>query len=394
MENVNQKQKNPSTYRKQHSFEEFKSKHGDIVAQQTQRAIALLSLGSVNGSFAVKGTPAQPILDTVLVDLKSEAGATGLRFRVTEFIGEEMRTVEDKDLPRYLYHRYRYDLFPLKRVIDEYPPYLQIEPSSICNFKCVFCYQTDTSFNSRSSGKLGTINFDTFKGICDEIEGKVEFISLASRGEPLVSKQIPQICKYTEGKFLGLKINTNASLLTEALAHDILSGGIKTVVFSADAAEEPLYSKLRVNGSLEKTVRNIEMFENIRAKHYPGSKTITRVSGVKVNELQDMGKMISFWGERVDQVAFVKYNPWENIYEAAPNDVVAPCSDLWRRMFIWFDGEANPCDTDYKSDLTVGNIKDMTVAQLWASPRYRLLRDNHANANRGGVEPCRRCYVV
>ncbi len=387
------KKKMAEQYQKQHSFDEFKSKNINAVQTQIQRTIQLLSLQDFSVEFQNQTTPALPLLKQVLQDLKDDGGAKIPKFKITEFIADEMRTIDDADLPRYLYHRYRYDTFPVTKTLDEYPPYLQIEPSSICNFKCVFCYQTDTTFNSRSSGKLGTINFEIFKRIADEVEGKVEFISLASRGEPLVSKEITNIFKYSTGKFLGLKLNTNASLLTEKIAHSILAGGVKTVVFSADAAEEPLYSKLRVNGSLERTVRNIEMFENIRAKHYPGSKLITRVSGVKINELQDMGKMVGFWGEMVDQVAFVKYNPWENIYEAAPNEVLTPCSDLWRRMFVWFDGEVNPCDSDYKSHLSMGNVQKSSVAQLWLSQKYQALRQAHLNAQRQNIEPCRRCFV-
>ncbi len=394
METVNQK--TAAEYQKQHSFEEFKSKNKDVVRLQTERVLRALAQPALKLDFANKTTPSAEIINKVKHDLTVEKGAhcDTPRFMITEFIADELRTIDDVDLPRYLYHRYRYDIFPLTRTLDEYPPYLQIEPSSICNFKCVFCYQTDESFNSRGSGMLGTISLDLFKRIADEVEGKVEFISLASRGEPLVSKEITGIFEYSRGKFLGLKLNTNASLMNEKIAHAILSGGVNTVVFSADAAEEPLYSKLRVNGSLERTVKNIEMFENIRAKHYPDSKLITRVSGVKVNELQDMGKMIGFWGDRVDQVAFVKYNPWENVYEAAPNDVALPCSDLWRRMFIWYDGQTNPCDSDYKSHLAVGNALKNTVSELWLSEGYKALRAAHLGNERQSVEPCRRCYVV
>ncbi len=233
-----------------------------------------------------------------------------------------------------------------------------------------------------------------FKKIVDQIDGKVEFISLASRGEPLVAKELPQMLEYTRGKFLGLKINTNASLLTEKLAHSILSSGVKTIVFSADAAEEPLYSKLRVNGNLERTVKNIDMFDSIRRTHYSQSKIITRVSGVRVSELQSMDKMVDFWGSRVNQVAFVKYNPWENIYKAEPNNLLTPCSDLWRRMFIWYDGAANPCDSDYKSTLAVGNVNTSTVGELWQGKGYESLREDHLKAKRQNVEPCKRCFVI
>ena len=121
--------------------------------------------------------------------------------------------------------------------------------------------------------------------------------------------------KYTSGKFLNLKINSNASLLNEEKIHTILSSNVKTMVFSADAADSELYKKLRVNGNLEKTVSNIRMFKSIQNKHYPKNKIITRVSGVKFSKEQNFDNMLKFWGELVDQVAFVDYNPWENSYE-------------------------------------------------------------------------------
>ena len=50
--------------------------------------------------------------------------------------------------------------------------------------------------------------------------------------------------------------------------------------------------------------------------------------------------MDNFWREYVDQIAFVDYNPWENSYEKAPNNISEACSDLWRRMFVC-DGKVN-----------------------------------------------------
>ena len=201
---------------------------------------------------------------------------------------------------------------------------------------------------------------------------------------------------YCQGKFLGLKMNTNASLLTEAHAHAILAGGIRTLVFSADAAEEPTYGEFRVNGSLEETFRNVRMFEKIRHQQYPGAPIITRVSGVMFDTgKQDIGDMIRFWNDHVDQVSFVRYNPWENIYDTPPDtELKTPCSDLWRRMFVWFDGKTNPCDTDYRSTLAGGNVRNTDLSALWRSEAYTTLRQRHNDGERLAVEPCRRCTVV
>ena len=72
--------------------------------------------------------------------------------------------------------------------------------------------------------------------------------------------------RYVSEKFVALKLNTNAWFLDEKTCHAILDAEVSTVVFSADAATEPTYSQLRVNGSLEKVYDNIKLFQEIREK--------------------------------------------------------------------------------------------------------------------------------
>ena len=189
-------------------------------------------------------------------------------------------------------------------------------------------------------------------------------------------------------------MNTNASLLNEEKCHAILAGGVRTVVFSADAADEKLYSKLRVNGKLSKVLRNIEQFQKIRETQYPKSLIISRVSGVKFSDEQNFDSMKNLWNGLVDQVAFVEYNPWENSYSKPSNNIMTPCSDLWRRMFIWWDGKTNPCDVDYKSLLSVGNYPNKTLKQLWKSNSYNILREKHLIEKRNSIKPCSSCVVI
>jgi wyosine [tRNA(Phe)-imidazoG37] synthetase (radical SAM superfamily) len=334
------------------------------------------------------------VLDKVFHDLFTVENKTNETFKLTPNVIAEIQTLDNEQIPKYLFHRYRYEIYPKLNKADDYPPYLQIEPSSICNYRCVFCFETDKSFTSKKGGYMGTSTLDLYKKIVDEAEGNIEFISLASRGEPLVSKEIIPMLKYSERKFLNLKMNTNASLLTEKISHAILSDTIKTLVFSADAADPELYKKLRVNGSLEKILKNIEIFNKIKEKHYPKSKIITRVSGVKVNEQQSFDSMKKLWSGLVDQVAFVDYNPWESVYSTPKNDIVKPCSDLWRRMFVWWDGKVNPCDTDYKSVLSSETFPKTSLKEIWTGSNYKKLRETHLVGNRQKVFPCKSCTLI
>ncbi|KOR36680.1 radical SAM protein [Planktothricoides sp. SR001] len=379
-------------YQKHNSFVELRNHNRQGIEKTLNRISTLRS--STSERNPLLSSDQQSILQRVYRDLLDGGVPEEPQFTLSPNVVEEIDRIEDSDLPRYLIHRYRYEIYPQNHTLDGYPPYLQIEPTSICNYRCVFCYQTDDVFTQRKNGFMGHMTLETFRRIIDQSERNIEFISLASRGEPLLCPEIEEMLAYTRGKFLNLKMNTNASMLDERKAHAILQSGIQTLVFSADAAQEPLYSQLRVNGKLERVLSNIKQFQKIKETQYSNSKIITRVSGVKFDERQNLDDMEQYWGELVDQVAFVNYNPWENVYESSPIKVQKPCSDLWRRMFVWWDGKVNPCDVDYRSTLAVGFIGDSDLSSLWRSPAYERLRISHLEQRRSQMSPCDRCTVI
>ena len=379
-------------YKKNNSFFSLKHKKNKEISSVIERTKKAAGDNSIIEKLSLEN---KKILKKVIKDLTTEKkNLEEEKFNLKSNVIAEINTISHFDLPRYLVHRYRYEIFPETKVIDSFPPYLQIEPTSICNYRCVFCFETDKTFTNKKNGYMGQMKLDLFKKIIDQAEGNIEFISLASRGEPLACPDIVKMIEYTYDKFLNLKINTNASLLDEKKCHAILAGGIKTIVFSADAATEPLYSKLRVNGSLSKVLKNIENFKKIKETKYPDNPIISRVSGVKFDKDQNLNSMEKMWGELVDQVAFVNYNPWENSYNQPSNDITTPCSDLWRRMFVWWDGKINPCDVDYKSHLSVGNFPKNDIQSAWNSEEYQKLRENHLKKNRAKVSPCASCTVI
>ena len=379
-----------TTYRKQDSFVGIRY-HGPV-------ADVLTRIRAVHGGLAGAGLSdyQRARVREACEELLGLAPAhgDGPPFTLQTYVIEEISRLSDAALPRYLFYRYRYETFPQRKILDDFPPCLQVEPTSICNYRCVFCYQIDEGFTKKGGGHMGMMSLETFKRIVDEAAGRCEAITLASRGEPLICPKIGDMLKYARGKFLALKLNTNAWFLDDAKCRAILEADVNTLVFSADAASEPAYSRFRVGGTLDRVLKNVRRFREIQTKHYPQSRTITRVSGVQVPGTSDLDQMEKFWGDLVDQVAFVKYNPWENTYEQPVNEIATPCSDLWRRMFIWWDGLVNPCDVDYKSTLAVGKATERTLGELWRSDGYRQLRERHLQGQRSQCSPCNRCTVI
>ncbi len=312
-------------------------------------------------------------------------------FLINDMEINEIKNIENEKLARYLIYRYKYRFYSKKKKVGNYPPCLQIEPTSICNFRCVMCYQSDKSFSNKSHGFMNNMSLDLYKEIIDQVEGNVEAITLASRGEPTLNRDFSNMLKYSDGKFLAFKINTNASMLNERLIHSILSTDIQSIVFSVDAADKETYEKIRVNGKFEKIMKNLNLFSEIREKHYKKSKHIVKMSGVKISTEQSISKMEERFKKIADVIAFVNYTPWESSYDNQPNDLKHPCEELWTRMFVWADGKVNPCDYDYKSLLSKWNVKDLKISEIWNSEEYNSLRKTHLESLRKTIEPCKRC---
>ena len=379
-------------YQKHNSFFEIRQKtvkeHSDILKR-------IFEVCENVNSLACLSSHQLDILQRLIDDLSgSGESEQAAKFRLTPNVMAEIESLADSEVPEYLVHRYRYEMYPFLHVIDDYPPCLQIEPTSCCNYKCVFCYQTDSQFTSKSAGHMGHMSLDLFRRIVDQAEGNIEFVTLASRGEPLLCPDIEAMLAYTRGKFLNLKMNTNASLLNERRCHAILESGVKTIVFSVDTNDETLYGALRPGGKLKQVIRNIERFQNLRLERYKDTTLISRISGVKYSDNQDIKSMQDLWGDLVDQVVLVNYNPWENIYAQPATENRLVCSDLWRRMFVWWDGTANPCDVDYKSIMSIGSLGSSNLKDLWQSNGYSKLRSAHLGSERHHIEPCRRCSVI
>ena len=187
-------------YKKQNSFINIRYSHSvqDVIPRikKLQNSLDSLTLTPYQHNIVTRAI-------TDILDPDQGAQNTSL-FTLHSFNISEIEKLTDQELPRFLFYRYRYEVFPQQLQLDEFPPCLQIEPASICNYRCVFCYQVDTSFSKKNNGMMGTMSFDLFKSLIDDAEGNCEAISLASRGEPLICPDIEKMLAYAEGKFLAL----------------------------------------------------------------------------------------------------------------------------------------------------------------------------------------------
>ena len=296
------------------------------------------------------------------------------------------------ELNAYLEARYKYKVLPELKLLDRYPPCVQIELSSICNYRCKMCFQIDESFSTKNSPHMGTMSLEIFRKAVDELEGQVDSVTIASRGEPLMAPHFREMMSYMSGKFLCLKINTNLSLMTEDIARSLLLARPQTIVFSVDSGDPDLYEEIRVNGRYERMYSKLKVFQSVYREL--NSSTIIRISGVAVDSRQSTEQLYETFSDFADLFSLSECTPWSSSYDNPINSIIKPCNDLWRRLFIWWDGTVNPCDYDYKSNLAIGNINQSSISDLWHSTEYNKLRNSHLDGQRSNHYPCDRCPIV
>jgi len=296
---------------------------------------------------------------------------------------------------KYLTFRFKFYLASSQRVVFDAPPYLLIEPVSACNLRCPMCFQIDKTFTRKPF--MGTMKWALFKRLIDEADKlNIGAITLASRGEPMMHPKFCEMLSYIQSKknIFELKINTNATFLTEKISHSIFKSNVSQAIISADHYEKEAYEKLREGADYDKIISNVEMFYKIREKYYPESITEIRVSGVDYYKNLNRGKFTEFWLQYSDNVsATFPVERWDTYNNEPHENINSPCSFLWDRMYVWFDGVCNPCDEDYKSYLSYGNVKESTIKKVWNSKALFDIREKHLNNNRNSITPCDRCGI-
>lgn len=297
---------------------------------------------------------------------------------------------------QYLIFRRKFRLSGEKKISFKNPLYLLIEPVSSCNLRCPFCFQTDKSFTRKPY--MGIMKWKLFKKAIDEADDiGVGAITVASRGEPTMHKKFGEMLKYisTKKNIFELKTNTNATFLNEKMCHQIFESNVNQIVISADHYIKSDYERLRKGAKFEKVVKNVDLLYAIRKKYYPSSITEIRVSGIDDDRNLNREKFKNFWIKRSDHVTagypVERTNTYNNKVHPDIND---PCENLWDRMYIWFDGIANPCDADYKSYLSYGNLNHNSITEIWNSKKLQELRNKHLENKRKNIDPCNKCGVT
>ena len=88
------------------------------------------------------------------------------------------------------------------------------------------------------------MDMDLYRKIVDEAKEFIFDINLNHRGESLLHPEIVEAIKYAKQNKMFTRLHTNASLLTEDLAENIIAAGLDRISFSFDGYTKETYEKM------------------------------------------------------------------------------------------------------------------------------------------------------
>lgn len=323
------------------------------------------------------------------------------------------RRLKDIDWPKnrsveYWDYRRKWNEYPKKMQVSDFPLCLDIETTNVCNLQCSMCSRT-IQIEDGTYVDIGTMSMELYKKIIDEGEqNNLCSIKLNYLGEPLLDKYILERIKYAKDHgVIEVMFNTNASMLTEEMSHKLLDVGLDSIYFSVDGINPETYNKIRIGTDYDTVINNIKNFVKIKNdgnyKHVQTRVSMTVLPGME-NEMEDFAK---FWLPIMGQVGFGEWvdargkgtkkvvgkpkSGEVTVYENYNPDFV--CSQPFQRMFIMYDGICTPCCTDVARGYAIGDVSENTVKEIWHGEKLTKLREAHISGRYPEIDICKNCYV-
>lgn len=303
----------------------------------------------------------------------------------------------------------------LEKLRPKKPPIFQLETTNVCNMKCVMCPRTELMERQQ-----GYMSVSEFEKLVDQLEphdeiklekwksySEKEFLSntlayeedyfyfmicaqtliLHGFGEPILDKSLGQKIAMAHKKGLPTYFSMNPVNIKPEKMKEFAEAGLDYLKFSLEGLDNEtqlMYRRVAdptFNETLKKIFDTIELFEK---GNYKTKIILTRLSFK--NDPEGDKEYLDFW-KQYPVMAYIKnqHNRWLYEEEKADNNTAEYmqryCEFPWSSVSVLYDGTVVPCPLDYEGELSMGNIKENSLEEIWNSKKFDDFRKMHADGS-------------
>jgi radical SAM protein with 4Fe4S-binding SPASM domain len=298
------------------------------------------------------------------------------------------------------------------------PRYVEIEVTTICNKRCIFCENAHWEKNDQVRKHL---SFEQFKAIVDQIP--IRWTNLTGEGSSFLNPDYMKMVRYLREKYrASIFLVDHLSDMTEEVMEELIDLRLSGIYISFDGGTKETVEKIQVNCEFDTMVANIRrMVEMKKRKKTPFPEMCFRyvVCKENVNEMpifldliKSLGTKEEFGYGHIDFAGLLYFEEIKHLYledlpeeiyselesrkegsmqfnfSHAVEDLLPPtsCCTKWMESYIMMDGYVLPCcsvvmsnNRPFLHDNAFGNCLETPFKDIWNSERYKKFRRTITN---------------
>ncbi|WDE05709.1 radical SAM protein [Thalassomonas viridans] len=276
---------------------------------------------------------------------------------------------------------------------------IRIENTNHCGYKCFFCPREELT---RDKGYMSVEQLELIVERIGPYQGKVD---LHGFGEPLLDKSLAEKARVIKNRWPEASsriISTLGVPLSDAMIDDIARSGLDTIEVSLYGVDEESYKTAHGVNKFERVKKNIErIMTRVRAlgsdlqlviREFPTHDEVTQPGYVE-SKKQTLAQWLHEQGVKVFRQNVIHNYGGGRAYNKPETKGV--CSVAWgfrkRILQITWDLDVIPCCFDSNSTIKFGNLKDKSLAAIFAGEEYKRFIQAHIDNDIAEYEVCVKC---
>ncbi|MBQ9502609.1 MAG: radical SAM protein [Lentisphaeria bacterium] len=290
-----------------------------------------------------------------------------------------------------------------------FPYVMYIEPTNLCNFKCIFCPTGDKELLKKVGRPAGKMEMPLFRKIIDEIKKsghRLRLLSLYKDGEPLVHPDFPEMVRYAADSGICDRIWTksNGALLNPELNKRLVSCGLTWLGISVEAVTGRKY--LDICGTKLNYERFIENIADLYRRKGDSLHVYIKIIDTNLSDAEKQKFFDDFSGI-CDSYAVEKLMGWSyssvkdftlgtnpETYDGMPFSEKDVCAYPFYVLAVNFDGSVSLCGNDWSHATVVGNLNTESLMDVWNGERLYQFRKMLLEGRRCENKACGDCYYL
>jgi radical SAM protein with 4Fe4S-binding SPASM domain len=291
-----------------------------------------------------------------------------------------------------------------------------IEPSSLCNFHCVQCFQSIKEPSYFTENRMH-MPMERFKRVVRQLRdwpgAKLKVLKLSLYGEPLLHPEFGSMLRLAREADIAERIETttNASLLTRDVAEALVDGQLDYVrvsIYSADSARHRRITRSPMSTeAIHENLRVLQEVKRTRGSNRPFvSCKMLDAYGDENQRFEEMYRDVA------DEVFLDKPHSWikiegadfiDSYYEEEAGEARrdlkrhssarVACPMAFTTMAVRSNGAVSPCCVDFIGGTNLGSVEENSLKSLWKSDAWYEFQKMQLEDRKRENPSCARCDI-